>query len=433
MSARVRCEIRGLRRAFGTRRVEFAPGTDLSLKAGFVGPRGLSPAAADLLDVAMSVYWIERSLPGRQSTNAPETFSLHIALREPDRWTEEARAALADALHAMGNAEWKIHVTQARGAPPLVVERHEDEDLGRIRRVAMLSGGMDSACGAATLRPGKDEVRLVSFYTRQKAVQCWIAQELGHDPPVQFTLQRGRQAGRGRSFHYRGLFFLSIAAAVAESYGARELVQFENGILASAVPPSPAWRMTRHAYPPVHRSLERLFNLLFGDEWKIVNPFFQFTKREALAAAEHEVGAETMNRVLTKTDTCWYHWSNRVPGEEKENRKKRPGIACGVCIPCIVRWTARPDEPTSYDLSSEAVREMEVLGRAFRSYAGFLSELAGAGDDEGAVYRALPPAGRELLWLNVMTLPELGRLFRTFAGEFFESFEIRQPLRSRSR
>jgi 7-cyano-7-deazaguanine synthase in queuosine biosynthesis len=433
MSARVRCEIRGLRRAFGPRCVEFAPGTDLGLKAGFVGPRGLSPAVADLLDVATSVYWIERSLPGRQSTNAPETFSLHIALREPDRWTEDARAALADALHAMGNAVWTITVTQARGAPPPVVERSEEDDVfGPIQRVAMLSGGMDSACGAATLRV-EDGVRLVSFYTRQKTVQCRIAQELGHDPPVQFTLQRGRQPGRGRSFHYRGLFFLSIAAAVAESYGARELVQFENGILASAVPPGPAWRMTRHAYPPVHRSLERLFSVLFGDEWKIVNPFFRLTKREAMAAAEREAGADAMDRVLTETDTCWYYWSNRVPGEEKEKRKKRPGTACGVCIPCIVRWTARPGEPTCYDLRSEAVRGMEVLGRAFRSYAGFLSELAGAGDDEGAFYRALPPAGRELLWLNVTTLPELRRLFTTFAEEFFESFEIRRPPRGRSR
>jgi 7-cyano-7-deazaguanine synthase in queuosine biosynthesis len=290
----------------------------------------------------------------------------------------------------------------------------------------MLSGGMDSACGAATLGRVEDGVRLVSFYTRQKATQRLIAQELQHDAPVQFTFQRGRQPGRGRSFHYRGLFFLSIAAAVAESYGVRELIQFENGILATSMPPSPAWRMTRHAYPPVHRCLESLFGILFGDEWRIVNPFFKLTKREALTAAQRKVSIEVMDRVLAQTETCWYHWSNRVPGEKERERSKLPGQPCGVCIPCIVRWTARPGEPICYDLRTEAVRSHEIFGRAFRSYAGFLSELAGAEDNEGAIYRALPPAGRELLRLEVMNLGEIRQLFGTFAGEFFESFEIRR-------
>lgn len=424
MSAPVRCRIEGAREAFSPRELEFALGDDVRLEpTGPIGPIGLVPVVADLLDVATSVLWIERSLPGHRSTNTPAHVALRIRLRKPERWDDRVRAALAGALRTLGNATWDVSVAGRPGRPaPSVLTKDARK---RIDRVALLSGGMDSACGAATLAASSDRVQLVSFYTRHRRLQQRIASELEFAPPSQFALRWTSHPGRGRSFYYRSFFFLALAAAVAESYGARHILQYENGILASAIPPSPVWRMTRHAHPRFHRSMEAFLSALLGGDWKIDNPFFRLTKREAFRQAKDSVGGRAMERVLESTDTCWFHWSNRITG----GYQKRPGQPCGVCVPCIVRRTARPTEDVRFDLRRDSVRNDLRRGRAFRSYAGFLGDVATADGDLAALYQALPSVGRELHREGWLPLPEIGRLFGAFAAEFFQTFELRRNRR----
>lgn len=415
MTPRVRATVHGIRSALPSRSMAFSPGREFTLR-GAVGPGGLSPAAADLLDVATSVYWIERSLPGHRSANTPTRIDLNLRLREPARWSDRAIAALSDALHSLGNADWKVTIDRSRGAgmPETDVIARK-----RVRKVAMLSGGLDSTCGAARLQPERDDVQLVSFYTRQRSVQLQIAKALRHEPPSQLWLDKRATPGRGRAFYYRSLFFTSIAAAIADSFGVRTLIQHENGILATAIPPAPAWRMTRHAHPTTHRSLEAVFGAVLGGRWQIENPFFALTKREAFAEASRTVGRKAMESLLPLTDTCWFHWSNKIPGSNK-----RPGIACGVCIPCIVRRTAVPGDRFYLDLCRDSVRNHATHGRAFRSYAGFAQELRAVGKSDAALYRTLPAEATELIRLGAMDLPTIARLLRTFATEFNDSFDL---------
>lgn len=415
MTTRVKATVYGIREAFPVRKIAFSPGREFALR-GLVGPAGLSSAAADLLDVATSVYWIERSLPGHRSANTPERFDLNISLREPERWSNATLASLADALHSLGNAEWQISIERARRT---AMPRSDTIDRQGVTEVAMLSGGLDSTCGAARLQSQRDRVQLVSYYTKQRAIQRQIANTLRHEPPAQFWLEKNVTPGRGRAFYYRSFFFTAIAAAVADSFESRVIVQHENGVLATAIPPSPAWRMTRHAHPTTHRALENVFGSLLGGRWRIQNPFFDGTKREALAAAAQVVGRQTMHSLLTYTDTCWYHWSNNIAGS-----RKPPGIACGVCIPCIVRRTAVPNDPFHLDLHRDRVRNHEIHGRAFRSYAGFTRDLLSTGKSDTELYRQLPAAAHELIRLGFMKLTDLARLFRTFAAEFASTFGV---------
>ena len=217
--------------------------------------------------------------------------------------------------------------------------------------------------------------------------------------------------GRGHSFRYRSFLFLSLAAAVARSWGARRIFQFENGILASSVPPAPSFSMTRHAHPSLHRHAERLFSAVLGEDLTIENPFFLKTKKECVASAPRR-----FRGVLQDTETCWYQYANHVGGVEK-----RPHVPCGVCIPCLLRRTAFPEGPYFFDLRDDSRRNHEKLGRAFRSYYAFL-ETVRTCRTPAEFYQALPGSGRELVRRHGVDLGQLHRLFGTFAKEFFQTF-----------
>jgi 7-cyano-7-deazaguanine synthase in queuosine biosynthesis len=413
----VSCTVSGLRAQYDRDPIRFGLGTDLVMQAeGELGGRGLSPAAADLVDLGAAVYQIERQLRGRQRTNPPVRFELQFPLRDPGSWTDRARMALGLILAELGNAQWDIVVRPRRDTQVPVGQRAPRRE---VDQVILLSGGLDSASGAAASAASALSTCLVSFYTRQKTVQRNIAARLGYPSPVQWRMSWSQRAGRGHTFRYRSFFFLCLAVAVADSWGARRVLQYENGVLATAVPPGPSWFMTRHAYPAMQEQMAVLAGEVLGGAWTVDNPFLRMTKRQGLEAARQAVGTDVMNEVAAQTETCWFHWSNRIVGG-----KKTPGVPCGVCIPCLVRRTALPNERYCCDLRDDQERNDPYRGRAFRAYYGFLHDVRGAGGSLGEFYRLLPAAGRELYVRGFLTLQEMDDLFRRFADEFMGTFEL---------
>ncbi|GAA3077397.1 hypothetical protein [Streptosporangium carneum] len=411
----VRCEVRGFRTSYGSQYIQFDIGSDLVMRAeGEFGRRGLSPIAADLVDLGAAVYQIERQLRGRQRTNPAVKFDLHIALRDPGSWTTPALTALTAILADLGNAEWDVKVHQRRD---IQVAGHQRNTERKVDRVVLLSGGLDSASGAATCKANASRTCLVSFYTRQKASQRDISKMLGFHPPVQWRMSR-RPGGRGHTFRYRSFFFLCLGVAVADSWEARKVLQYENGVLATAMPPGPSWFMTRHAYPVMQAQMATLAGALLGGTWSVENPFLQLTKRQCLEAARRVAGTQMMEEVAARTETCWFHWSNRTAGG-----LKAPGIPCGVCVPCIVRRTALSDGAYAWDLCEDEVKNDLYHGRAFRAYYGFLSDVHSAGDSLSKFYGLMPAAGRELYVRDIFTLQEFLDLFGRFACEFMETFQ----------
>ena len=71
----------------------------------------------------------------------------------------------------------------------------------------------------------------------------------------------------------RAFMFLSIGAVVAHSWAAETLFQYENGVLAAAVPPSGLFVPTRHAHPEFHSRMGRLLEAVLGCRLRIENPF----------------------------------------------------------------------------------------------------------------------------------------------------------------
>src|SRR5262249_23082672 len=157
----------------------------------------------------------------------------------------------------------------------------------------------------------------------------------------------------------------------ASSYRTHRIVQFENGVLATAVPFGGAYFMTRHAHPFFHREAERLLNAVLGGNWTIENPFLQYTKRGVYECMERAIGPAAARKIAGLTETCWYIQSNQY----RRGRPKPNGEPCGLCVPCIVRRTALRRHEGGYDLTSSKVARDFELSLHYRQIDAFVSRL----------------------------------------------------------
>jgi len=390
---------------------------------GVLGLRPLSPRALDLLDLAGAIYRVESQVPPRP-TNPAREWQIVAPVRDPAFWSAEGGPRLASVLGFLSRALWtftfierpKFSEYEFTPVPPLA-----------IGEVLLFSGGMDSACGAGVHPPPRDGVQLVSFYSNQRTLQQELAHELGYAQPTQWRL-RGARGKEGMDL-VRALMFLTLGAVVAETFGSSTIFQYENGVLAMAIPPSGSQVPTRHAHPEFHRRLERLFAAVFGRALEIRNPFALFTKREEAAQFAIAAGTDTAESVLRRTQTCWRLSQAHVGGE-----KKTPFVPCGVCTPCIVRRTARQREAGrggyAFDLKKPEVREHEKLGLTFRAYLELIGIALQYSDDREMIEELAPEARSLIGGPAGPTAEHAAGVLRRFALEFCETFGIQ--LRSNS-
>lgn len=387
--------------------------------SGPLGSKGLSPAARELLTVGLAVLSIERSLPGYLGTNRPVAFDVKLGLEEPDRWTSKAIDALIELLRFQGDATWRWSFEKIKKMSSVDTDA-TTTDEGAIDRVVLFSGGLDSTSGIATLRSKAERIQLASHYSKQKTTQLAIADILGYKRPTQARIVRRDLGARGRTFLYRSFYFLCFGAAVASSYGVKNIVQFENGVLATAIPPSPAYFMTRHAHPTVHRHSEFIFSQILGGTWRIDNPFLRMTKRECVDAMRTAVGSKLSDELIKRTETCWYVNSYQF----RANRKKQNGMPCGVCIPCIIRRTAIKAAEGYFDLNRHEVRSDAVLAREFDAYAQFVTSIWKNRKRPNRVLLEMPTYVREIFegQRSSLTRDQLTGLLQRFAREFRIAF-----------
>jgi 7-cyano-7-deazaguanine synthase in queuosine biosynthesis len=413
------CEAWGRRPAFGSHQTEIAMAVDAWLSvSGDIGQGGIRPEVSDLLDVAAVVHRAERLLPMRSAANANVRFAMRVPVRDPSSWSGKRGEVLCDLLTFLGNAAWEVKFTQRpKAADDIAWGTGPESDAVSV---TLFSGGLDSTCGAGAHLFPRNHHALSSFSTRQGARQREIASSLGLASPTQWKLHP--LSGRGRSFHYRSFLFLSIAAALADSLGIKTLYQFENGVLATAIPPVPSLLMTRHAHPRTRELMTSLLAHSLGGVWEIRNPFAWKTKQECFEALVTAIGTEVAQKLGARTESCWNLNVPHVFGiSSYGNRRKRNGQHCGVCIPCIVRRTALHDSNYAFDLRSDRIKNHPLLGAHFREYFQFLADVDAA-PATPAFWRVLPAEGRDLLDQGYGNLADIERMFRRFSKEFSATF-----------
>lgn len=398
------------------------------------GKDGMTAIHADLLDIALAIYHYEKMQNRYQLINPTVKATMKIALRSPEVWTANNLQLLTSCLSMMGNMDWEIRTIKSQSRKPYEMDRSETT----VKKVILFSGGMDSTAGIAAVPDSeKKETLLCSYYSKQKTMQREIGTSLGYAGSQHFQfwsiLSSTEMEGRNRSFFYRSLLFLVVAAILADSYGASEVVQYENGILATSIPPSPSIVMTKHAHPFLHRQFSELLSNVFGRPFTINNPFLGLTKRECVDMAVKAIGKRPFQQLLERTETCWFRYSNFTLG----GKHKSPNEECGICIPCIIRRTAFPESKFAIDRNdpSGEWKNHPSYGEAFRSYYAFTRQIAGirsgsTGRQQLEFYKLLPAAGRLYFNLDKPTdfpLPDpeavLYRMFRKFAKEFQQTFK----------
>lgn len=325
------------------------PGTPLDVVSSVdpwltqFGP--VSAASIDLVRIAAAAYLADR-LSARR-TGYSRTIEAHVQVTEPDRWSPQ-REKVEGLLHWLSSDEWRMSFGQDETARPSPMF---DEDDTTYEAVALLSGGLDSFCGAV-LNPGPT---LYVSHTDNPVVsasqnRCWTwldEADLIDGASFQVHLcERGSK--RERSTRTRALLFYALALAAADAHGIGRVEVPENGFTSinfALGNERGGVLSTRSTHP---WTLHLLHSLLedVDAEVAIANPYEMMTKGELIAAAAS--GLANFTEGAAETLSCAKLDGRFLGGNTHHN--------CGLCIACLTRrggmLAAGVDDSTPYLLAT---------------------------------------------------------------------------------
>jgi hypothetical protein len=306
----------------------------------------LPTVAADLLEVAASAHVLDRQRRRSAIRDDPYTQSwprelqLGVRVRQPERWkTESVLCRLTALLDWVSDDHWDIDI-QACTFGPL------DNPKGFLfptpvetpARIALLSGGLDSALGLCRVlqdereTPTLQSLIAVSITNQprltacQRAVVAAAGRVAGTTPrivPLTFNLRLHGPSVES-SQRTRGILFL--AAGIASALATRQplLEVWENGIGAMNLPivASQVGSMATRAVHP--RTLKLLNDLLTALEApvRVDNPYLGWTKAAMVRTVDRD-----FDEVLAATASCDSAFSHRQEGPH----------LCGRCTSCLLR------------------------------------------------------------------------------------------------
>lgn len=315
-------------------------GADLRLDDRWaVGRLDLSDAAADLLEVASTIYATDRLVPRgpwRRSGYGSDwrrAMRVRIPVRDISAW-HGVRRHLAAMLSWLTDDDWTLEFAAGQGPltklqQPLLPVPLSDVD------VLLFSGGLDSTAGLARdLSGAVRDVVAVSVYTnsRMQVLQREIVGVLNRTAhrralPVQYQVQLGLD-DRENTQRSRGFLFLAAGVASAWALGRDRLRVHENGIGAINLPylrSQVGSQATRAVHPRTVTMMEQLARQLSGHPFTIETPHLEMTKAELVRAC-----SPVADGALSRSLSCDYGFATRIPGT-------RP---CGACTSCLLRRQA---------------------------------------------------------------------------------------------
>lgn len=292
-------------------------------------------AAIDLTRLAGSAYLADR-LTARPATFT-RTMHLHVAVTDPDRWSNGGADLAADLLHWLTGDQWTLTLFRdpSEDRPDSASAPTPDG-----APTSLLSGGLDSFLGALhLLQPGHTRPQFLGHADAATAVrhaQSLVAQWLGtaYSPPPSYSRLGFSQAERKaeNSSRSRSLLFMALGTAAAAANQADTVYVPENGYTSLNIPLHPnrgGALSTRSTHPT---TLDRVNDLLAALEltMQISNPFADLTKGEQMARVAAQAPPAGWETVAAKTVSC-----GKLDGRTFEGGN--PNLNCGLCYPCVVR------------------------------------------------------------------------------------------------
>jgi hypothetical protein len=171
------------------------------------------------------------------------------------------------------------------------------------------------------------------------------------------------------------------------------------------------------------RGIGNLFKRLVGRPLAVSNPFVAMTKGEAVMSLKKHLSAPDFKEVIRETESCWYLNSMTIVAGSS---RKKNGVACGACVPCLVRRAAlgTDDTKAAVDFRHKGSVERDPVVRVhFESYSAFAQRLLGKGyglyDFLGEVPAATATA---LERKEPIDAKAAFSLYRRFAHEWIKAF-----------
>jgi 7-cyano-7-deazaguanine synthase in queuosine biosynthesis len=362
----------------------------------------------DLLRVASAVLDLDR-LSLRRPLNMKETkrelywrrgLKASIAIEDPGRWS-----AASNDLHALlsflTDDAWDLSFVQAPSFPEqglLFVP-----ELDRNAEIALFSGGLDSSLGmrARHQQTGTSFIAVSAVGNevrrRAQATALTTLRSLGVSVNAVSVVHqlRGEKKRSRRSMEptqrARGLFFLSIGAAVASSLASEEFHVYETGIGCLNVPTSSAQiasQGTRAMHPRTLSLFNRLVERVLDRSPRVIAPFFFLTKGELCGLVRND-----LNALASTCSSC----------DEGDGHKPNPMQHCGLCTSCMFRrisiTAAGISDPTKYrDTPSRRHNQYEIC--AFEYHAANLAQISTFEDltdlDPSVRFAVEAPSGAEI-------------------------------------
>lgn len=371
----------------------------------------LPHALADLVEIACYVYcadqFTRRESPQmtRLGANWRRTFRFVVPVRQPELWSRpEVTKALANGLAFLSDDAYEFSFVPklpVSGLQPYLDLVQDGPPAGFVPdRVILFSGGLDSLAGAVeSLVKNHERVALVSHESspmvRGKQLDLVDAlRSRGEGSSifhVSVLVRKGKEQAVEFTQRSRSFLFATLGFVVARLFRQTEVTFFENGVVSMNLPVARhviGARATRTTHPRVLSDFGRLFSLLAGEEIRVANPFFWFTKTEIV----ERLGELDAANLIPHSFSC-----SRV------RASTRTRTHCGVCSQCIDRRFAvlsaglQDHEPTeSYEidlLRGERPRGRDVtLAESYVLTGSRFSSMTPTAFAAryGEVYRALP-------------------------------------------
>lgn len=295
----------------------------------WLGQLGPVPAVAiDLVRLAAGAYMADRRSARNQGFT--RTIELHVQLVDPEPW-QGSLDDVADLLFWLSGDTWRVTISADGLAVPAAIG-DLPEDVGTV---ALLSGGLDSFCGAV-LAGTADRLFLghwdnPTIKGAQNAIKQWLDSAIEGDLHYeQLRIVQGA-AKRESSSRTRSLLFMALASAVAESRHAKTVEVPENGYTSLNPPLGPergGALSTRSTHPRTIADFNQLLDQL-GLTVRIRDLYAGLTKGQLVAEAA-AVGLPGFEEGVALTLSCGKLDGGRYRGGN-------PNHHCGLCFPCIVR------------------------------------------------------------------------------------------------
>lgn len=347
---------------FGGSRLDY----DVASVAQNLRPLNIVPSelGLDILTLGLGVYYADVTL--RRKDVGDDSWSRHIDLtvpvHDPEVWNE-VRQPLVDGLRFLSSDRWRIRFVPRPQSVAELGFRRRDGDRFETHRIALLSGGLDSAAYAVTALETPGNLLLASVSTantratggpQNRVAGCLKAHHGERLSHVRLSLQL---AGDEASQRARSFLFLSFAAFLASCYEHEvEVVIPENGFIALNVPLN-ATRMasnsTKTAHPYFLARVRDILRVLFP-AISLLDPLRFQTKGEVLARCANR---QLLEEIVPATVSC-----------AKPPRDGTVDLHCGYCPACLIRRAAilagygAPD-PTAYHVVPDLYRDVVSTNR----------------------------------------------------------------------